>query len=95
MTRNAEAIVGMGMTSAAIAGWRTRHDALLDTQAALGATSSRLAALARMTRQGLQVAMLALGAWLVIEANASPGIMVAATILLGRALQPAEYLIGG
>jgi PrtD family type I secretion system ABC transporter len=95
LTRNAEAIIGMGMTSAAIAGWRTRHDGLLDTQAALAATSSRLAALARMTRQGLQVAMLALGAWLVIEANASPGIMVAATILLGRALQPAEHLISG
>jgi PrtD family type I secretion system ABC transporter len=39
--------------------------------------------------------MLGLGAWLVLEANASPGIMVAATILLGRALQPAELLISG
>jgi ABC-type protease/lipase transport system fused ATPase/permease subunit len=56
----------------------------------LGAISARLAALARIIRQGLQVAMLGLGAWLVIEASASPGIMVAATILLGRALQPAE-----
>lgn len=95
LIRNAEAIIGMGMTSAAIAGWRARHDELLDTQAALGTTSSRLAALARMTRQGLQVAMLGLGAWLVIQADASPGIMVAATILLGRALQPAEHLISG
>src|SRR5262249_13583492 len=45
--------------------------------------------------QALQMAMLALGAWLVIDAHASPGIMVAATILLGRALQPVEQLIGG
>jgi PrtD family type I secretion system ABC transporter len=95
LTRNAEAIIGMGMTTAAIAGWRGRHDELLDIQAALGAKSSRLAAVARMTRQGLQVAMLGLGAWLVVRANASPGIMVAATILLGRALQPAEHLISG
>jgi PrtD family type I secretion system ABC transporter len=95
LTRNAEAIIGMGMTSMAIAAWRTRHDELLDTQTALGATSSRLAALARTARQGLQVAMLGLGAWLVIGADASPGIMVAATILLGRALQPAEHLITG
>ncbi len=95
LTRNAEAIVGMGMTAAAIDGWRSRRGELLDTQARLSATSSRLAALARMARQGLQVGMLALGAWLVIRANASPGIMVAATILLGRALLPAEHLIGG
>jgi PrtD family type I secretion system ABC transporter len=95
LTRNAEAIVGMGMTEAAVDGWRGRRGELLDAQARLGATSSRLAALARVARQGLQVGMLALGAWLVIRANASPGIMVAATILLGRALQPAEHLIGG
>jgi PrtD family type I secretion system ABC transporter len=43
----------------------------------------------------LQIAMLALGAWLVIDTHASPGIMVAATILLGRALQPVEQVIGG
>jgi PrtD family type I secretion system ABC transporter len=95
LTRNAEVIVGMGMTSAALAGWRARHDELSQAQAELGAASARLAALARMTRQALQVAMLALGAWLVLGTNASPGIMVAATILLGRALQPAEHLIGG
>jgi PrtD family type I secretion system ABC transporter len=38
---------------------------------------------------------LGIGAWLVIGADASPGIMVAATILLGRALQPMEQLIAG
>jgi len=95
LTRNAEVIVGMGMTRAAVAAWQERHDRLLDAQAQLGAGSSRLSALARAIRQGLQVVMLALGAWLVIGMHASPGIMVAATILLGRALQPVEQLIGG
>lgn len=95
LTRNAEAVIGMGMTSGVVAGWRTCHEAMLTAQATLGARSARLAALARVLRQGLQVAMLALGAWLVVDVNASPGIMVAATILLGRALQPAEQLISG
>jgi PrtD family type I secretion system ABC transporter len=95
LTRNAEVIVGMGMTRAAVASWQVRHEQLLDAQAQLGAGSSRLSALARVTRQGLQIVMLALGAWLVIDTHASPGIMVAATILLGRALQPVEQLIGG
>ncbi len=95
LTRNAEVIIGMGMTRAAVGSWEVRHDQLLDAQAELGSASSRLSAAARITRQGLQIVMLALGAWLVIDANASPGIMVAATILLGRALQPVEQLIGG
>lgn len=95
LTRNAEVIVGMGMTKAAVASWQARHDQLLDAQAQLGAGASRVSAVARITRQGLQIVMLALGAWLVIDMHASPGIMVAATILLGRALQPVEQLIGG
>ncbi|MEO8132375.1 MAG: type I secretion system permease/ATPase [Betaproteobacteria bacterium] len=95
LTRNAEVVIGMGMTRAAVASWQMRHDQMLDAQAQLGAGSSRLTAIARITRQGLQIVMLALGAWLVIDVHASPGIMVAATILLGRALQPVEQLIGG
>jgi PrtD family type I secretion system ABC transporter len=95
LTRNAEVIIGMGMTRAAVASWEVRHDQLLDAQAQLGRGSSRLSAAARIARQGLQIVMLAVGAWLVIDAHASPGIMVAATILLGRALQPVEQLIGG
>jgi PrtD family type I secretion system ABC transporter len=95
LMRAAEAIVGMGMTKAAVAAWRNRHDELLLAQERLHKVSSRLGALARMSRQGLQVAMLALGAWLVVDARSSPGIMIAATILLGRALQPVEQLIGG
>jgi PrtD family type I secretion system ABC transporter len=95
LTRNAEVIIGMGMTRAAVARWEARHDQLLDAQAQLGGVSSRLNAVARITRQALQIVMLALGAWLVIDTHASPGIMVAATILLGRALQPVEQLIGG
>src|SRR6185503_11330417 len=79
LARNAEVIVGMGMTQAALGAWQTRQDGLLAARA----------------RQGLQLAMLGTGAWLVIGADASAGIMVAATILLGRALQPLELLVGG
>jgi ATP-binding cassette, subfamily C, type I secretion system permease/ATPase len=93
--RNAEVIIGMGMTSAALARWRSGHDALLDAQQTHGEIATGLAALARAIRQLLQVVTLGVGAWLVIETRASTGIMIAATILLGRALQPVEHLIGG
>jgi PrtD family type I secretion system ABC transporter len=95
LARNAEVIVGMGMTQAALGAWQVRHDELLTARMRLGTASARVAAAARIARQGLQLAMLGIGASLVIGADASPGIMVAATILLGRALQPLENLIGG
>jgi PrtD family type I secretion system ABC transporter len=95
LARNAEAIVGMGMTGTAVARWREHHEQSLHAQEAHGRASSVLAALARTLRQVLQVAMLGLGAWLVIDMQASSGIMIAATILLSRALQPVEHLISG
>jgi len=95
LARNAEVIVGMGMTAAAVAAWQAGQEKLLDAQARAGGTTAHLSALARIARQGLQVAMLGVGAWLVIGFDASAGIMVAATILFGRALQPLEHLVGG
>jgi len=95
LVRNAEAIVGMGMTTPAIAGWQRQCAEQHDAQEKLSVATSRFAALARVSRQALQAIALALGAWLVIGREASPGIMIATTILLGRALQPVELLIGG
>src|SRR5262249_7437775 len=95
LSRYADALVGTSMTQPALTAWRGRHDERLAGRTGLGAASVRLAAAARIMRQGLQLAMLAVGAWLVIGADASPGIMIAATILLGRALQPLEQLVGG
>jgi PrtD family type I secretion system ABC transporter len=95
LARSAEVIVGMGMTAAAVSAWQAGQEKLLEAQARIGGTTARLSALARIARQGLQVAMLGAGAWLVIGLDASAGIMVAATILFGRALQPLEHLIGG
>ena len=95
LARNAEAVIGMGMTNTAIARWQARHDELLTAQRSHGEISSALTALARAIRQVLQVVTLGVGAWLVIDMQASAGVMIAATILLGRALQPVEHLIGG
>jgi PrtD family type I secretion system ABC transporter len=95
LARNAEVIVGMGMTAAAVTRWRDHHDQSLSAQEQHGRIASLLASLARSLRQVLQVVMLGLGAWLVIDMQASSGVMIAATILLSRALQPVEHLISG
>jgi len=95
LIRHAEVLVGMGMSRSAVGAWREAHEQQLAADTALGDVSARLSALARVARQLVQLTVLALGAWLVIDTGASPGIMVAATILLSRALQPVEHLISG
>jgi PrtD family type I secretion system ABC transporter len=95
LLRNSEVVVAMGMTGAVLGDWQGHCAQQHQAQAALASASARLGALARMSRQLLQMLALAFGAWLVIGREASPGIMIAATILLGRALQPVELLIGG
>ncbi|HEY6135634.1 MAG TPA: type I secretion system permease/ATPase [Rubrivivax sp.] len=93
--RNAEVLVGMRMLGNAIAGWHGAHVALQRSQERLGSNAATLGALGRLLRQAVQVLMLGIGAWLVVAGNASPGIMIAATVLLARALQPVEHLIAG
>src|SRR5205085_3325 len=46
-------------------------------------------------RQLIQTAMLGTGAWLVIDQHVTGGVMIAATILLSRALAPVEMLVAG
>ncbi len=95
LLRNAEVLVGMRMLSQAVAGWQAAHGQVQQAQDRQAANGATLAALGRALRQVVQVLMLALGAWLVVAGHASPGIMIAATLLLGRALQPVEHLIAG
>src|SRR5258706_8924960 len=51
--------------------------------------------MAKFSRQAIQSAMLALGAYIVLDQQVTAGVMIAATILLGRALAPVEQLVGG
>lgn len=94
-TRNAEAVVGMGMAGAIVERWGQLHAPVLESQARLAAVGGQLGAFVRTFRYGMQIALLALGAWLVIEQHVTPGVTIAATILLSRALQPVELLITG
>lgn len=91
---NAEVAQTLGMTDALIARWRARS---LEVQALQGLTARKtvaMAALTRTLRQAVQIVMLGVGAWLVITNQGSPGITIACTILLGRALAPVEQAVG-
>ena len=91
---NAEVVQTLGMADALLARWATLNAAVAAVQNHVAKRSVAMMALSRMVRQAVQVAMLALGAWLVIAQESSPGVMIATTILLGRALAPVEQLVG-
>jgi PrtD family type I secretion system ABC transporter len=91
---NAEVAQALGMTDALLARWRARNAEVLALQAPTARKSVLMAAATRTLRQSVQVAILALGAWLVIHGEATAGIMIATTTLLGRALAPVEQVVG-
>jgi PrtD family type I secretion system ABC transporter len=57
-------------------------------------SSHSLKTFGKLIRQALQFAMLGTGAWLVLQGQATAGVMIAGSILLGKALMPLEMLIG-
>ena len=91
---NAEVVRSLGMAEALIARWRGLNARVTARQRPTAQRAVAMAALTRMTRQSVQVLLQALGAWLVISGEATPGVMVATTILLGRALAPVEQVVG-
>jgi PrtD family type I secretion system ABC transporter len=92
--QNAEVVQSLGMGDALLGRWRDLNARVTALQGPTARKSVAMAALTRATRQAVQVAMQALGAYLVISGEGTPGILVAATILLGRALAPVEQVVG-
>jgi len=92
--RNAEILQAMGMTERLLRRWRTLQDEILDMQTRTTRASVAFIAITKFVRQAIQVAMMSIGAYLVLTQQASAGVMIATTILLGRAVQPVEQLVG-
>jgi PrtD family type I secretion system ABC transporter len=93
--RNAEAVNAMGMVGGVTEAWQGTNRKVLELQLTSSQWAARISAATKFMRQLVQVSMLGTGAWLVIGLDVSPGVMIAATILLGRALAPVEILISG
>ncbi|MEW6133758.1 MAG: type I secretion system permease/ATPase [Pseudomonadota bacterium] len=92
--RNADVLNSMGMTSRFSARWKKSNDETLDRMLGANTRMSAVLSASKFIRQSIQVTMMGVGVYLVIHDNLSPGIMIAATILLGRAMAPVESLIG-
>ncbi|MGQ0672189.1 MAG: type I secretion system permease/ATPase [Hyphomicrobium sp.] len=91
--RNAETIRGLGMGGHVRQHWTGHREAMIASQATSSERGGGLVALSKFVRMGVQMALLGTGAWLAVDGAISPGIMMAAMIIMGRALQPVEHAV--
>ena len=91
--RNAATVNAMGMMPNIIERWTINNEEALDLQSRASARSSAITACSKFARTFLQVAIMGAGAWLVIQNEMLAGGMLAASILMGRALAPVEQAI--
>lgn len=91
--RNAEAVYAMGMSGTLAARWSKANEAYLSLQQSASDMSGGFASASKVLRAALQSAVLAVGAYLVIEGQATGGIMIASSVLVSRALAPVELAI--
>lgn len=90
----AEPVQALGMTGAAFDRWQQSRAAALKESIDAGDLAGKFASVSKTFRLFLQSAMLGLGAWYVLQGEMTGGAMIAASILMGRALQPIEMAVG-
>ena len=92
--KNAESIVSMGMMGNVLTHWEgLRRNSLGESQKAASATET-FSSITRGIRLFLQSSILGLGAYLAVYQIITPGMMIAASIIGGRALSPIDQVIG-
>ncbi len=91
--RNGETVAAMGMAPALTGRWvKANQHYLAAVQKASDVASSH-GSVSRVFRLVLQSAILGVGAWLVVLGELMPGAMIAASVMMGRALAPLETAI--
>ena len=92
--RNAETIRALGMTSAVERRWQRLSYRSLGSLSNVGNKQSVFSNLAKFIRLIVQIAALGSGVYLVLQNQLTPGLMIAGSILIARALAPLESAIG-
>jgi ATP-binding cassette subfamily C exporter for protease/lipase len=92
--RNAEVLESMGMIRSLQARWAGRHQTYLDRAGESQHLTHRITAISKFLRYTQQSLALGAGALLVIDGQLSPGGMIAANVLMGRALAPIDMIVG-
>jgi ATP-binding cassette subfamily C exporter for protease/lipase len=91
--RNAEVIESMGMLPNLMSRWFKTHGRFLHLQAEASQKAGAITAVTKFFQMALSSSVLGLGALLVLDNKITAGMMIAASILLGRTLAPVQQLI--
>ncbi len=91
--RNAEVVAAMGLAGRMETRWRITNNAYLAANRRAGDVAGGLGGLSKAMRVMLQSAILAVGAWLVVEQKATGGVIIASSVMMGRALAPVDLAI--
>ncbi|HKH34782.1 MAG TPA: type I secretion system permease/ATPase, partial [Beijerinckiaceae bacterium] len=91
--RNAEVLQAMGMGGRVGALWGSANAKFMASQQLASDVAGGLGAVSKVLRMALQSAVLGVGAYLVIEQQATAGVIIASSILTSRALAPVELAI--
>ena len=92
--RNAEVIESMGMLDTLMTRWAVYQRRVLVLQSQASDKGGIITSISKTFRTWAQSIMLALGAYLVITHEINPGLLMAGSLLLGRALSPIDQMIG-
>ncbi len=91
--RNAEVVTALGMVGGLLRRWSRDRNRVLDRQTSASDRASAMSSAIRFLRLAMQSVILGLGAYLAVERLTTVGAIFAASILLGRALQPVEQTV--
>lgn len=91
--RNVEVLSAMGMLGSLFERWKSRQHKALLLSGQAQQQSGKVAAVSKFVRYVQQSMSLGVGAWLVIRGEISPGAMIAANVMMTRALAPIDLLV--
>ncbi|MDY0269044.1 type I secretion system permease/ATPase [Trichloromonas sp.] len=92
--RNAQTVHSMGMVNGVASRWSGFNDTVTKLQTQASRQAGLVQSLSSWLRQSMQVFIYGVGAWLTLNGEATAGCMIAASIIMGKALAPVQLGIG-
>ena len=92
--KNGEAVRGLGMGDTIADRWNATQTDLIAAQAVTNEKVAAVNSVSKFVNMLVQAALMGVGAYLALNQEISPGVMMASSIMMGRALAPVQAVVG-